>query len=607
MFFAVHPIHVESVSNVTGRAEVLFGLFYIIGFLAYARLANAQRGLCVGAVACVVLCTNLSLYSKEPGITLPVLCALWDLIMLADVTPRQVLGSLCTGSFWRGGSGRSPTQQRSWLYLQRTVVLASANIAIAAYRLHLNGGSGPNFIRDQNPQAFADDTLTRFLSIRWIHCLYLWTMLVPINLCCDWSADSIPLVASLSDPRAAAVVALYSVLLVAAVAFLAIPQWTPTSRRRAMASAFIIVPFALQSNWIFVVGFVMADRVMYVPSIGFCMLLAQVIDELVNGCCCGGGDGTLLADGDASTIGNGAEGEGTRDAGHRTRSGGGTCGIGAYLKVSILVVLASAYGYRCHQRNLDWSDGYLLWQTAHDVNPRSEHIMHNLGLQLAWKRRHEDALAMFRKSMKLYKKRHGGEWDFASLTAQAWTLQVLNRCSEAIEVIEEGIEVLHAEREPVAERGKAGKSGKSGKKKKKKKKVKKRNQATDGPETAGATNTGRRKGRGEGGTGFDFEPEVGSELYLQELRRFDDQESMLLVPLATCQEDYSKMGKILYKAIQLNPKYVVVEDTVAVVDDVCLWCLSWIEAVAFNGDAHLQTCESSTVWSQVRNHKAPFC
>jgi protein O-mannosyl-transferase len=33
LLFASHPVHVESVANTTGRAEVLCGLFYLLGFL----------------------------------------------------------------------------------------------------------------------------------------------------------------------------------------------------------------------------------------------------------------------------------------------------------------------------------------------------------------------------------------------------------------------------------------------------------------------------------------------------------------------------------------------------------------------------------------------
>jgi hypothetical protein len=33
--FAVHPVHAEAVSNITGRAEVLAAIFFLLGFLCY--------------------------------------------------------------------------------------------------------------------------------------------------------------------------------------------------------------------------------------------------------------------------------------------------------------------------------------------------------------------------------------------------------------------------------------------------------------------------------------------------------------------------------------------------------------------------------------------
>ena len=46
LLFALHPIHAEAVQNIVGRAELLMGLFYQLGFLAYARVVEgrAARG-----------------------------------------------------------------------------------------------------------------------------------------------------------------------------------------------------------------------------------------------------------------------------------------------------------------------------------------------------------------------------------------------------------------------------------------------------------------------------------------------------------------------------------------------------------------------------------
>lgn len=51
-----------------------------------------------------------------------------------------------------------------------------------------------------------------------------------------------------------------------------------------LALAMLVLPFVPATNLFFYVGFVVAERVLYVPSMGFCLLLAVGADQL-----CGGG------------------------------------------------------------------------------------------------------------------------------------------------------------------------------------------------------------------------------------------------------------------------------------------------------------------------------
>ena len=46
--------------------------------------------------------------------------------------------------------------------------------------------------------------------------------------------------------------------------------------------AFVVVPFFPSTNLVFPVGFVIAERVLYIPSVGFCFLLAGWLAEVVD-------------------------------------------------------------------------------------------------------------------------------------------------------------------------------------------------------------------------------------------------------------------------------------------------------------------------------------
>lgn len=43
LLFATHPVHVEAVQQVVGRAELLMALFFLLGFLGYSSLAVGRR------------------------------------------------------------------------------------------------------------------------------------------------------------------------------------------------------------------------------------------------------------------------------------------------------------------------------------------------------------------------------------------------------------------------------------------------------------------------------------------------------------------------------------------------------------------------------------
>jgi 4-amino-4-deoxy-L-arabinose transferase-like glycosyltransferase len=82
LLFAVHPVHTESVAFVSGRTDVLATLFVLVAVLAYARWRDSgTRSAGVVSVAAF----GLALLSKEVAVVVPLLLALYDLVVLDDV------------------------------------------------------------------------------------------------------------------------------------------------------------------------------------------------------------------------------------------------------------------------------------------------------------------------------------------------------------------------------------------------------------------------------------------------------------------------------------------------------------------------------------------
>ncbi|EEC04478.1 smile protein, putative, partial [Ixodes scapularis] len=138
--------------------------------------------------------------------------------------------------------------------LQRTAVLLLGALCLLAARVHVMGAQLPVFTKFDNPAAVAPSP-ARQLTFSYLLPLNSWLLLCPWGLCCDWTMGSVPLVESFMDPRNAATLA----LLVALVAL----TWT------ALFSA-----SARHSDVIFF-------RILYLPSMGVCLLVAHGWDALL--------------------------------------------------------------------------------------------------------------------------------------------------------------------------------------------------------------------------------------------------------------------------------------------------------------------------------------
>lgn len=77
--FGVHPVHVESVAWISERKDVLSGLFWVGGMLAYSRYVNARSTrAAVNAYLVVTLMLVLGLLSKPMVVTFPFALLLLD-------------------------------------------------------------------------------------------------------------------------------------------------------------------------------------------------------------------------------------------------------------------------------------------------------------------------------------------------------------------------------------------------------------------------------------------------------------------------------------------------------------------------------------------------
>lgn len=340
LLFAVHPVHAETVAGIVGQADALACLFFCFALALYAR----------------------GLYSTWQWGALLV-CLAFALAMLA--TLAKEVGASVVGCFvaldWllplhsrAAGEGR----WRTWL--PKLARLALSGGFVFAY-VHLRGllMGGDHLVpmiydrKVENPLPFLGGA-ARFLTTLYIQARYVGLLLLPLHLSADWSHACLGTVDDVLDPRNLLSAALY--LGTAFVAFRARP-WCFSWRRAGfsgpllwrVASFYFVLgalPFLPASNIFFPVGTFIGERLLYLPSVGFCLLAALGLLRLPKGGCRRALVGGLLA----------------------------VCAARTWVQVAV------------------WRDASSLWESAERTCPRSAKVQSQLGILAQNEGRHRDAL-----------------------------------------------------------------------------------------------------------------------------------------------------------------------------------------------------------------------
>lgn len=157
-------------------------------------------------------------------------------------------------------------------------------------RMYMLGGESttalPWFAAADNPVSRDASLLTRTLTFLHLPAFNFGLLLWPAWLSFDWSMDSISPVTRFNDPRNVATFFFYAGL--AALLTKTLNQFKEGDACRkhskliVTALSFLVLPFLPASNLFFYVGFVVAERVLYMPSIGFCLLLGAGLEKTMD-------------------------------------------------------------------------------------------------------------------------------------------------------------------------------------------------------------------------------------------------------------------------------------------------------------------------------------
>ncbi|KAJ8031751.1 Transmembrane and TPR repeat-containing protein 1 [Holothuria leucospilota] len=274
LLFAVHPVHTEAVAGVVGRADILACIFFLLSLLIYKRCIpdNAKQksnsSWCYSSVAGSIILAICSMLCKEHGITVLAVIVAYDLYVSAH--PYLYKRIFNTSRF----SGAVNFKAVFW----RLLLVTAAAIAIIAVRVLLQGGSLPTFLEEDNPASFSDSFQIRFLTFAFLISFNCWLLFCPLTLSYDWQVGSIPLVESVWDWRNLSTILVFLTLFCICIK-LCVSQ-DKHQKAITMGILLLVIPFLPASNIFLKVGFVVAERILYIPSMGFCILVVVGASKL---------------------------------------------------------------------------------------------------------------------------------------------------------------------------------------------------------------------------------------------------------------------------------------------------------------------------------------
>ncbi len=252
LLFAVHPVQTDSVTYLSGRRDILCGLFFFAGFYAYVRYRQTgRRGYLGGALIAYIL----SIFSKEMGVTLPVMFFLYD--CFAPLEPQTDFHRLRLAAI---------TAIRKARYVYGA--LAVGMIAFLYYKIvihnpsHATGYYGGSFINTM-------------LTVARVHLHYLKLLVFPLVLNADYSYNAFPVTTSVADPAA-----LLAVLALLVVAYLLVAS-LKVHKQIAFCGLWYFISL-LPVSQIVPHHELLAEHYLYIPLFAFSFLVSLLFTAIMD-------------------------------------------------------------------------------------------------------------------------------------------------------------------------------------------------------------------------------------------------------------------------------------------------------------------------------------
>lgn len=312
LIFAVHPIHSEAVASISCRSELLAAGFLFAAWLFHLR----------DRPPLALLCFACALFSKESAVAF---------------VPLALAGDYLCGKL-------RPISRYIW-------IIAVAIVYVGVLWLGQGGRFGEFHIHVVDNPLVALSFVWRVLNALRVAWKYVVLQLYPATLSAEYSYNAIATYTDWPHVLPAAFATLVVLILWV---------WTMWNRYTAwaLAGAIYLAGFSVTANILIPTGTIMGERLAYLPSAGFCLLMALVWTKLINW---------------RPTLGWG-----------------------------LLTVLLFILGVRSFVRNADWRSDYTLFSATVRTVPGSARAHSNIAGQYLAQGKIDLAAAELQTSLNIY-------------------------------------------------------------------------------------------------------------------------------------------------------------------------------------------------------------
>jgi hypothetical protein len=354
--FAIHPLHTEAVCGIVGRAELLAGLFILTASISYHHWRKTSSWIwMIGLLAS----TFAAIASKEHG------------FMLVAILLLQELYYYFT---WKNFSW---SEKSKWIGLSGVTLVS---IAMFIYR---DTVTGPPVAHELWEGVSA---MNRVATAIRISSEYIGLHIFPMTLSADYWTGEAP-IGNWGNWKV--LIAFIILLGIAGIGWI----WRKKYPVITWGIFFFFITLVPVSNILFGAGFIKAERILYIPSIGLVVALAAGLLQL-------------------SQVQK-----------------------WKWLAYGFIGLLAIFFIGRTWIRNYDWKDNYALASATLKTAPDSPRMNNMMGLEMRAQNRTEETLKYFEKAVQLNPKH------VPALVNLGTEYRNVNRLPEAAAILEQALAI----------------------------------------------------------------------------------------------------------------------------------------------------------------------